>query len=575
MSRPGQSSIAGILRWRAETQPDRIAYRFLVDGEFEEAVITYKQLDQRARSIAAVLQCSVQPADRVLLLLPAGLDFIAAFYGCLYAKVIAVPACPPHPARIDQTLPTILGTIADAAPAIALVTSPLFRALNSRRLQGAELGNIKLLVTEAAEWENEAEQWKQPAIESNDIAFLQYTSGSTTMPRGVIVNHRNLLHNLSLIEKSFGQSSESHAVIWLPPYHDMGLIGGILQPLFSGYPSTLIPHLMFLQRPYRWLQAISRFRATTSGGPNFAYDLCIRKIRPEQRTQLDLSGWNVAFNGSEQVYHKTLDKFTEYFAPCGFTREAFVPCYGLAEATLMVWGGPKGRIPVIRHLVPSGLVQNQAILSTDASNDRCSLVSCGQNLSDQEVRIVDAETLTLCAEGKIGEIWVKGNSVAEGYWNKPEETEHTFGARLADSQDGPFLRTGDLGFVHEGELYITGRLKNLIISEGKNHYPQDIERTVEGAHPAIRPAGCAVFSIEKAEGEGIIILVEIEHNLIAIADEIIKAIQRAVSLQHELRVEEIRLTAPGGIPRTTSGKIKHFQCKKVYLAETLKERTSI
>ena len=293
----------------------------------------------------------------------------------------------------------------------------------------------------------------------------------------------------------------------------MGLVGHIATAL-SGYPVTLIPHMMFLQRPFRWLQAISRFRATNSGGPNFAYDLCIRKIKPEQRELLDLSSWEVAFNGAEPVYNKTLDQFADYFAPCGFRREAFLPCYGLAEATLMVAGGPKARTPLIKNLINSGLEQNQVIISPKKREDTRTLVSCGQNKSDQKIRIVNIETLMPCLPDEVGEIWVSGPSVASGYWNKPSETEFTFGAMLSHDKEGPFLRTGDLGFLHEGELYITGRIKNLIISEGKNHYPHDIERTVEASHPAIRPAGCAVFSIHNSDGEDIIVIAEIEYKLV-------------------------------------------------------------
>ena len=417
------------------------------------------------------------------------------------------------------------------------------------------------------------EKWQPPEIGGNDIAFLQYTSGSTTTPRGVIVSHSNLFHNLAFIENGFRQSSESHAVIWLPPYHDMGLIGGILQPLYSGYPATLMPHMMFLQRPIRWLQAISHFHATTSGGPNFAYDLCIRKIKPEHREILDLSRWEVAFNGAEPVYQKTLDQFADYFAPCGFRSEAFLPCYGLAEATLMVAGGPKSRSPVIQNLMNSGLEKNKVIISPKRREDIRTLVSCGQNVSEQNVRIVNVETLTPCPVDEVGEIWVSGPSVANGYWNNPLETEFTFGARLSNSQEGPFLRTGDLGFMLKGELYITGRLKNLIISEGKNHYSHDIERTVEESHPAIRPAGCAVFSINNAGSENIIVIAEVEHKFVVKAEEVIKAIRQAIATHHELHVYDIRLTNPGSIPKTSSGKIRHFLCKTIYIAETLKEIT--
>ena len=444
MSTPGQTSLVDILRWRAKNQPDRLAYRFLIDGESDEVLLTYKDLDRRARSIAALLQSFARPGDRALLLFPPGLDFIAAYFGCLYANIIAIPAYPPHPARPGRMLPAIFGIMADATPTVVLLTVSLYDVIKSTSEILVQFGNIRWLVMERNEMDDCAGKWEQPVIGGNEIAFLQYTSGSTTTPRGVMVSHNNLLHNLGLIEQFFGQSSESHAVIWLPPYHDMGLVGGILQPLYSGYPSTLMPHMMFLQRPFRWLQAISRFRATTSGGPNFAYDLCTRKIKPEQREQLDLSQWEVAFNGAEQVYHKTLDQFARYFTPCGFRREAFLPCYGLAEATLMVTGGPKGRPPVIQNLVSSGLEQNQVIISPTSSEESRTLVSCGQNRSGQDIRIVDAETLVPCLANQVGEIWVSGPGVAGGYWNKPSETAFTFGARLSNSMEGPFLRTGDL-----------------------------------------------------------------------------------------------------------------------------------
>ena len=567
------NSLVDILRWRAENQPDRLAYRFLADGELEEVVLTYEDLDRRARSIAALIRSSARVGDRALLVFPPGLDFIAAYFGCLYARVIAIPVYPPHPARLERTLPHIFNIAADATPTVALLTSSLFDVIKSRNKISAEFGGMKWLVTDKYEMDGWDEQWQESEIIGTDIAFLQYTSGSTTIPRGVMVNHNNLLHNLGLIENCFGQSGESHAVIWLPPYHDMGLVGGILQPLYSGYPVTLIPHMMFLQNPFRWLQAISRFRATTSGGPNFAYDLCARKIKPEQRTRLDLSTWQVAFNGAEQVYHKTLDHFADYFAPCGFRREAFLPCYGLAEATLLVSGGSKARAPVIRNLTGLGLEQNQVIISPTNKEDTRTLVSCGQNSYDQKIRIVNAETLMPCLADQVGEIWVSGPSVASGYWNKSPETALTFGARLSSNEEGPFLRTGDLGFLHEGELYITGRIKDLIISDGNNHYPNDIEKTIERSHPAIRPAGCAAFSINDSAGERLIVIAEIEHKPDVNAEEVIKAIRKAVAVYHELHVADIRLTHAGGIPKTLSGKIKHYLCRANYIAGTLKEIT--
>lgn len=564
------NSLVDILQSHSKNQPQKLAYRFLEDGEYEEVSITYKQLDRRARSIGAILQASTKAGDRAFLFFSAGLDFIAAFLGCLYAKVIPIPMPPPHPARLEKSMTTVLRIKNDATPTVALLSSSLFEAIKLQKSIRNHFSSIKLLVTDGDDMRNWTKKWQKPEISKHDIAFLQFTSGSTATPKGVMVSHNNLLHNLGLIEASFEQTPKSKTVIWLPPYHDMGLIGGILQPLYTGNPVTLIPHLMFLQRPIRWLQAITRFQATTSGGPNFAYDLCVRKIKPDQREYLDLSSWEVAFNGAEPISPKTLNQFVHYFSPCGFRREAFAPCYGLAEATLMVAGGPKGRLPVVKNLTKSGLEENKAIILPTKSKDSQEVVSCGQNIGGQTIKIVDVEKQSPCLSNQIGEIWVSGPSVANGYWSNPSETSSTFGVRLSQEKDS-FLRTGDLGFMHEGELYITGRLKNVIIIKGKNHYSHDIERTVEKAHPSIWPGGCAVVSIENSGSERVIIIAEIQHKLVKHTQEVIKAIRRAVSEHHELPVYDISLTFPGSIPRTTSGKIRHFLCKKNYLSGTLKE----
>lgn len=569
------TSLVDILRWRAANQPQRLAYRFLVDGEFEEITMAYGELDRRARSIAASLQSVAKPGDRALLLFPPGLDFVAAYFGCLYAQVIAIPAYPPHAARIEKTLPVVRRIVADARPSVALLTTALFNGFATQKPTEDAFRELKWLATDGDEGNSRAEDWQQPIIGGNDLAFLQYTSGSTSAPRGVMVSHHNLLHNLGLIERAFGLSDNSHTVFWLPPYHDMGLIGGILQALYSGYPVTLISQMMFLQRPVRWLQAISRFRATCSGGPNFAYDLCLRKVKPEQREQLDLSSWEVAFNGAEPVYHKTLDQFADYFAPCGFRREAFLPCYGLAESTLIVSGEQKARPPLIRCLTYAGLEENRAVISVVETDDSRAVVSCGPVLSGLKANIVHPETLAPCAADQIGEIWLSGPSVATGYWNKPSESEITFGARIAGSNEGMFMRTGDLGFLYEGELYITGRLKDLIICDGKNHYAHDIEKTVEAAHPAIRPAGCAVFSITREGRESVVIIAEVEYKMAGMAADAIKNIRQAVAAEHEVPVSDIKLIAPGGIPRTTSGKIRRFLCKTNYMAGALEEITLI
>jgi acyl-CoA synthetase (AMP-forming)/AMP-acid ligase II len=332
----------------------------------------------------------------------------------------------------------------------------------------------------------------------------------------------------------------------------------------------LLSHLLFLQRPFRWLQAVSRYGATTSGAPDFAFDLCTRKIKPEQRELLDLRSWEVAFNGAEPVQYKTIVEFSEYFAPCGFRQEAFFPCYGLAESTLLVTGGPKLRPMVKQHFSKAGLAENKVIQSAEEGTNTKTLVSCGQCPPDQTLQIVDSQTGGPCGPDKIGEIWVRSDSVAHGYWNNPSDTETYFSARLPTTEEGPFLRTGDLGFLKDGELYLTGRLKNLLISEGKNHYPHDLERTVESAHPAILPTGSAVFSLDEIP-ERIVVVAEVRHDQNVKVGEVIRAVRSALSDSHGLHVDEIRLTGPGGVPKTTSGKKKHFLCREHYLTGTLKE----
>ena len=565
------TSLVDVLQRRAQDQPGRLAYRFLADGETDELLISYEELDKRARSIGGLLQNSVKAGDRALLLFPPGLDLIAAFFGCLYAKVIAIPAYPPHPARVEKNMPAIFRIMDDASPSVMLSTTSLFNEINSRDTVKKKFARIHLLETNNKEINDWTNKWQRRQIEKNEIAFLQYTSGSTSTPRGVMISHGNLLDNLAFIERSFGQSAESHAVIWLPPYHDMGLIGGILQPLYSGYPSTLMSHMMFLQKPFRWLQAISRFRATTSGAPNFAYELCVKKIKPEQRELLDLTSWEVAFNGAEPIFHKTLEQFADYFAPSGFRRNASLPCYGLAESTLLVAGGSKLKPVATLHLVNSKLEQNKVSICSEPGDDVRTLVGCGCDNPRQKIKIVNSETALPCLADEIGEIWLSGPSVANGYWNKPSDTHLTFHAHLANSNDGPYLRTGDLGFLHNGQLFITGRIKDLIIIEGKNYYPHDIERTVEDSHALLRSGSCAAFSINSSSGERLIIIAELEAKLMDNADGIKKTIRMAVSIHHELKVEDVELTIPGSIPRTTSGKIKHHLCKLNYINGLIKE----
>ena len=562
---PDVSTLVELLRWRATHQPNQIAYTFLLDGETEFTCLTYRELDQCARSVAMLLQNAGATGRRALLIYPPGLAYITAFFGCLYADVVAIPAYPPNPAKLDRTLPRLCAIVQDANPVVALTTTAIAAIAESLFAYEPDFKTLRWLATDTATNDYSA-AWCPPSVTADTLAFLQYTSGSTSNPKGVMLSHGNLLHNLVLIQRAFAHSSASQGVIWLPPYHDMGLIGGILQPLYSSFPVTLMSPIDFLQRPFRWLQAITRYKATTSGGPNFAYDLCVRKITPEQRATLDLSSWTVAFNGAEAIRPDTMKRFGETFAACGFRETAWYPCYGLAESTLMVSGGQVTDLPVARTFCGSALEAHRVVTAITEPTKSQTLIGCGQALGDQQVVVVEPKTLARCAPDQIGEIWVSGASVAQGYWNRPEETKYSFQAFLSDSGAGPFLRTGDLGFLRDGELFVTGRLKDLIIIRGRNYYPQDIELTVERSHPALRPGGSAAFSIDVAGEEQLVVVQEVERrHQDAEIDTLAAAIREAVARQHELHIYAVTLLRSGSIPKTSSGKIQRYLCREGYL----------
>lgn len=567
----GPPTLVELLRHRALHQGNQTAFTFLVDGETEEVSLTYAELDRRARSVAAWLQAEAFQGERALLLYPAGLDFIVGFFGCLYAGVVAVPAYPP---RMNRSLDRIQSIAADAQARIALTTTTVLERVQPLLKDSPDLDRMAWLATERVAGGNGAE-WRDPGARSSALAFLQYTSGSTGTPKGVMLSHANLLHNCAMISFAFEHTRAFSGVFWLPCYHDMGLVGGILAPLYMGCHNVLMSPMSFLQRPFRWLQAISRYRGTTSGGPNFAYDLCVRKITPEQRAQLDLSCWDLAFNGAEPVRAETLDRFAELFEPCGFRREAFYPCYGLAEATLIVSGGLKAQAPVVRTF-DSKALENRSVVEVSAIDDNArKLVGSGQQLADEEIVIADPETMTRCAPGQVGEIWVVNPSIAQGYWRRREETEHTFRARLRDTDEGSFLRTGDFGFFQDGELFVAGRLKDLIIIRGLNHYPHDIELTVEKSHSSLRPGCGAAFTVDRsprgkeyAEPK-LVIVHEVDRRQHADLEEVYEAVRRDVSREHELPVDSIVLVRSGSIPKTSSGKIQRHACRKAFLENTL------
>jgi acyl-CoA synthetase (AMP-forming)/AMP-acid ligase II len=578
------TTLVELLRSHVHSRPDRPAYSFLRNGESDEQRWSFAQLDAQARMIGAWLQARGAAGERAVLLYPPGLDYLAAFFGCLYAGTIAVPAYPPHVSKVDRTSGRrLLAIIQDAQPRFILTLSSISPIADQLSAQPEMSTGAEWCATDQLE-ATIADRWQSPVIDGETLAFLQYTSGSTATPKGVMVSHRNLLHNVQMIGDAFNHNDQTIFVGWLPLYHDMGLIGNVLQPMSLGIHSVLMSPLAFLQRPVRWLQAITKYKATTSGAPNFAYDLCVRKVTAEQRAQLDLSSWRVAFNGAEPIRPSTLQRFTEIFAPCGFRAETFYPCYGLAEATLFVTGGMAHEVPTVQSFSSTAL-ETHTVAPVDAADpDARTLVSCGMSWHDQQVQIVDPEHHTPVEPNGIGEIWVSGPSVAQGYWNRPAETERTFQARLQGSDDQMFLRTGDLGFTVDREVFVTGRIKDMLIVGGRNYYPQDIELTVESCHPGMRPGGTAAFAVDIDGTEQLVVVAEVERDYrpdrgsaepgAGRADVLIKAIRKAISDEHELRVHEIVLITPGSLPKTSSGKVQRHACRAGFLAGTLRTWTT-
>lgn len=562
------NSFVGLLRLRSATQPDKRVYTFLSGGESASAHLTYRELDLRARVVAAKLQSCVKPGERVLLLYPPGLDFTIAFFGCLYAGIVAVPAYPP---RRNRRASRIEAIVADADAKAILTVDTIFKQLTEKKSDIPVLSIIPCVATDTASDEISHGSFNELPIASDSIAFLQYTSGSTGKPKGVMVSHANLMYNSSLICKFYGHDTSSVGVIWLPPYHDMGLIGGILQPLYGDFPVVLMPSNSFLQKPVRWLQAISRYRATTSGGPDFAFNLLCQKVTPEQLERLDLSSWTVAFTGAEPIRAQTLERFSATFSACGFRHEAFYPCYGMAESTLIISGGKHTEPPVIRHIDRDALQQNKVAWVKSADSLEAGsvqhIVGCGQTDSDQAIVIVDPDAGEALDDEEIGEIWVQGRSIAQGYWKKPVETQQVFRARLKDGREGCFLRTGDLGFLSKGELFITGRLKDIVIVAGRNYYPQDIESSIENCNPALRAGGSAAFSVEVHGIERLVVVQEVERRFVRNIDmkRVLGDMRQAIAAEHTVQLYSVVLIKPSSLPKTSSGKVKRYACKQAFL----------
>jgi acyl-CoA synthetase (AMP-forming)/AMP-acid ligase II/acyl carrier protein len=558
------------VRQTAAQEPGRLLYTFLEDGEDHETNLTFGQLDQRARAIAGHLQSQGLQGQRALLLYPPGMDFIEGFFGCLYAGVIAVPAFPPDPNRLERMLPRLQSIAKDCGAKVLLTTKPLKSAAAFITHQAPEFSEMEWLATDKVE-SAQAEKWREPEWDPSQLAFLQYTSGSTGEPKGVMITHGNLSHNLEIIRQGFQVIPEDKGVIWLPPYHDMGLVGGIFGSAYCRNSSILFSPLHFLQKPIRWLKAISKYGGTISGGPNFAFEMCLKKITPEQKQELDLSHWTLAFTGAELIQPETLRKFQDAFSICGFSGNAFLPCYGLAESTLMVTGRARGSgihtLPVPKERL-NGLGGSKGV-----SGKYSEVIGCGVHAESLRLVIADPETLRSRSDGEVGEILVTGSSVAPGYWENPEQTKLSFGIRLSGNGQEKFLRTGDLGFIQENELFVTGRIKDLIVIRGQNHYPQDLEKTIQVCHPSFRPGGTAAISINLQREEKLLVVQEVDEDKLPEGktglENLFKFASRAVSEKHDLELHQLILIEKGRLPKTSSGKIQRFACREGWLAGDL------
>ncbi|WP_460157480.1 non-ribosomal peptide synthetase [Pseudomonas sp. S2_H10] len=542
------STMVQALQRRAALTPDRVALRFLAETPEHAVVLSYRELDQRARMIAGALQAQADFGDRAVLLFPSGPDYVAAFVGCLYAGVIAVPAYPPESARRHHQ-ERLLSIIGDAQPRLLLTSAGLRDAL--QQIEGAP----PLLCVDTLD-EALAERWVAADLQDDHIAFLQYTSGSTALPKGVQVSHGNLVANELLIRHGFGIDLNPDDVIvsWLPLYHDMGLIGGLLQPIFSGVPCVLMSPAYFLGRPLRWLEAISEYGGTISGGPDFAYRLCSERVSESALARLDLSGWRVAYSGSEPIRLDTLERFAGKFATCGFSADSFMASYGLAEATLFVAGTPRGEGIGNLRVDDQALAQNRV-----EAGEGSPIMSCGSSQPAHAVLIIDPVSLSEQADNVVGEVWASGPSIALGYWRNPEASAKTFVQHAGQT----WLRTGDLGFMRDGELFITGRLKDMLIVRGHNLYPQDIEQTVEREVEVVRKGRVAAFAVTVDGQEGIGIAAEISRSVQKILppESLIKAIRQAVAEAYQEAPSVVVLLNPGALPKTSSGKLQRSACR--------------
>jgi len=559
------------LQQRAQEDPDRLSHLILGAKEEENHGYTYSQLDRAVKEMAAYLQRVAEPGERALIVHPTGLEFITAMYACLFAGVIPIPTNPPGMNRSAQRLDAIAR---DARAALVLTTPEYQKAFMDSADQFPDLAALKWVTRDALR-QASGFSWQPRTVRPEDTAFIQYTSGSTNVPKGVVISYRNFSHNMHALHATRGREysrDDSVGLIWTPLFHDMGLLIGVFLALVDRTPSLLMSPIQFMTNPLLWLRAIQKYKATGSGGPNFAYDLCVNKIPLEKCEGLDLSTWKIAYNSAEPVRAETQSRFAKKFSAFGFDPRAFAPSYGMAETTLVISFYTGEEKTLVQRINRNDFEQGKIVLTeSNDPKEYVEAVSSGKPLVDYDVAIVNPHTRRRCEANEVGEIWVNGDSVGEGYWNRPEETERTFGARIEGEEGGPYLRTGDLGFLHMGHLYVAGRLKDLVIVRGRNYYPQDVELTVERTHPLLRQGGGAAFAVSAGNTEGLVAVHEVQRREADGVnwDEVIKQIRANIAREHGVRASAVVLIRKSSLPKTSSGKIMRSETRRKFLENEL------
>ena len=556
-----------VIKNRVKANPDHVVFRFLNDGINESESFTYRQLETRSKALGAAMQQYALKEERVLLLFPPGLSYVASLFSCFYSGMIAVPAYPP---RRNRSLDRIHTIVEDSGATVSIISRQVFNDIERNFAEDEVLNKIHWIVYEEVS-DEKAKDWKPEEILPDDIALLQYTSGSTGQPKGVMISQLNLLYNSEYIRQTFEFDTNSVGVNWLPIFHDMGLIGGVLQAAYLGVLNVGMPPIAFLKNPLNWLKAIEKYKGTTGGGPNFSFDYCIQKTTEEERAALDLSSIKTFYCGAEPVRKQTMESFPEAFKKSGASPVQMYPVYGMAETTLIVSGGYQNEQPKFLKIDAIALQENKVLIANEKNLKTVELVGCGHSWMETKIEIVNPTTFERSKKNEVGEIWVSGPTVAKGYWNKAEENQRSFGAIINSSGDGPFLRTGDLGFLYEDELYITGRLKDLIIIRGVNYYPNDIELTVQSTDASLKQNSGAAIPVTVNNEEKLVIIQELERSALRNTDynKIINNIRTAISEEHELDVYGIALIRTGSIPMTSSGKIQRRLSKYGYLNKEL------